>query len=120
MQHAQTAYNASLDNVRELIDEDVASFVSAERLAAVEVYTQWCGFCRALAPHYAALADEYRGWIAFGKIDGDFNPRYVEDNEVQAYPTVHLYLDGERVSTALGFVRPPELRRILDELIDRA
>jgi thioredoxin 1 len=109
-----------VDPIEELDDDDVADFVRAHPIAVVEVYAPWCSFCRALDPHLRALAEEFEGDIAFGRIDADFNPAYMVEHDVRSLPTLVLYKDGVVAGKVVGFVPRNKLLASLLQLLRSA
>ena len=68
----------------------------------VDFYAVWCGPCKLLAPILEDIAGEYQGRVAFYKLDAeqlvDLSSRY----EIQAYPTVLMFSNGEQVARWVG------------------
>lgn len=70
----------------------------------VDYHATWCGPCKMLAPHYAALASQLGGpRCMFLKVDGDVCQGLVQGAGVNAYPTVHVYWPP--TGTKLGEVK---------------
>ncbi|KAF7154764.1 hypothetical protein RHSIM_Rhsim01G0216900 [Rhododendron simsii] len=73
-----------------------SEFVEGNRFVMVEFYAPWCGHCQALAPEYAAAATELKGEaVALAKVDATEESELAEEYEVQGFPTVYFFVDGE-------------------------
>lgn len=68
----------------------------------VDVYTTWCGPCKAMAPHLEALAQELQGRLKVLKVDGDKDPAIVQGYGVRAYPTLLVFSGGSLVKSQAG------------------
>jgi len=68
----------------------------------VEFYAPWCGACQALTPEYAAAATELKGLAALAKIDATEEGDLAQKYEIQGFPTVFLFVDGEMRKTYEG------------------
>ena len=84
---------ATLKNVTaiETTEQFDAKILGEEGLKVVDFYAVWCGPCKILAPILDDLAGEYKGKVAFYKLDAeklrDLSARY----QVRAYPTVIMF-----------------------------
>jgi thioredoxin 1 len=68
----------------------------------VDLWAEWCGPCRMVAPIIEELATEYGGQIIVGKLDVDSNPVTPARYGVQGIPTVFLFKDGEEAGRIVG------------------
>ncbi len=64
-------------------------------------YTDWCGFCQRFAPTFAKIAKDPQikknFAIAFVNCEQEENSKYVQEYEVQGYPTVYVITpDGKK------------------------
>lgn len=89
-------------DVAVLTKDNFTEFVGNNSFAMVEFYAPWCGACQALAPEYAAAATELKGVAALAKIDATEEGDLAQKYEIQAFPTVFLFVDGEMQKTYEG------------------
>ena len=59
--------------VNQLHDNNFWQTIQKTKVALVDFYGEWCNPCKALAPIFAELAQDYAGKAYFGKIDIDRN-----------------------------------------------
>lgn len=69
----------------------------------VDFYADWCVSCKALAPEFEALSQEWAGrGIRFVQLDVDKAPALAAEYRVSAIPTVLLFEDGEVKGRTIG------------------
>uniref|UniRef100_A0A182MA81 Thioredoxin domain-containing protein n=1 Tax=Anopheles culicifacies TaxID=139723 RepID=A0A182MA81_9DIPT len=78
----------------------------AKGVTVVKFYAPWCGHCMRLAPTWEQLAEKLaaRDDVKIAKVDCtvDANKELCGEQEVNGYPTVFLYREGEKVSEYFG------------------
>ena len=68
----------------------------------VDVWADWCGPCKMLAPQFAAAANDLEGKARFVKLDADKNQKLVRQYKVMGLPTLLFFKDGQLVDRITG------------------
>jgi thioredoxin 2 len=87
----------------------------AEGLTVVDFWADWCGPCRAMAPHFeraATLRPNYR----FAKVDVDAEPALASRYGIRSIPTIVVLNDGEPIAAEGGVIGAGQLVDALDRL----
>jgi thioredoxin 1 len=94
-----------MGNVREVTDKAFAQEVlQSIPPVLVDVWADWCGPCKAIAPIVEELAREYEGRLKVMKLDVDENPRTASTYQVQSIPTLLVFKDGKLAERIVGAV----------------
>ncbi|GMI97009.1 PROTEIN DISULFIDE ISOMERASE 2, ARABIDOPSIS THALIANA PROTEIN DISULFIDE ISOMERASE 2, PDI-like 1-4 [Hibiscus trionum] len=73
-----------------------SDFIKNNKFVMVEFYAPWCGHCQSLAPEYAAAATELKGEeVVLAKVDATEENELAQEYDVQGFPTVYFFVDGE-------------------------
>lgn len=86
----------------------------------VDLWAEWCGPCRRLAPAVDALASEYDGRVTVAKLNIDDNPVTPTKYMVQGIPTLLLFKDGELADRLVGLRAKEEIASSLDRQLSVA
>ncbi|WCJ41028.1 Protein disulfide isomerase-like 1-4 [Euphorbia peplus] len=79
-----------------LKEGNFSDFVDNHKYVMVEFYAPWCGHCQSLAPEYAAAATELKGSdVVLAKVDATEESELAQEFDVQGFPTVLFFVDGE-------------------------
>lgn len=106
----------SAKNVVEANDKTFATEIESG-YSIVDFWAVWCGPCRAFAPIFEELSDEFKGEVKFIKVNVDNATQIAQKYQIRSIPTLILFKDGEEVQKWIGG-RPKEtLRTMIKESI---
>lgn len=71
-------------------------------LVVVDIYADWCGPCRLLAPTLEKLSVKYTNKVKFYKLDADTNPVTPGNYRVKGIPNLLIFKNGELVDQLTG------------------
>ena len=83
----------------------------------VDLWAEWCGPCRMIAPALEEIAGELKGKIKVAKLNIDENPNVTTEYGVQSIPTLLLFKDGKVTSKKVGAAPKGELQRWINAAI---
>jgi thioredoxin 1 len=83
----------------------------------VDFWAVWCGPCKMIAPHVAALAQEFAGKAVVGKLNVDENPRVPGQYGIMSIPTLLIFKDGRVVDQIVGAQPAQALRQRLSRVL---
>ena len=69
--------------------------LQAEKPVVLDFWAPWCGYCRRIGPAVDALAAEYAGKVAVGKVNVDEQPELAEQFKVMTIPSLFVFQNGE-------------------------
>ena len=82
-------------------------------LAVIDLYADWCGPCRMLAPVLAELESEYPD-VKFCKINVDDERELAKTFNVTNIPMVAFVKNNTFADVSIGFVPKEELVKLLE------
>ena len=83
-------------------------------LAVIDLYADWCGPCRMLAPVLAELEGEYPQ-VKFCKINVDNEPELARAFKVTNIPMVAFVKDNTFLDFSVGYVPKEKLAKMIEE-----
>jgi thioredoxin 1 len=80
----------------------------------VDLWAEWCGPCKMIAPILEEAATDYEGKVKIGKLNVDENQRIPARFNVRSIPTLLLFRNGELVAQKVGALSKSALSAWLD------
>ena len=81
---------------QEVDDAALARLIASSPVPVlVDFWAPWCGPCRAVAPHLAALAKRHAGRLIVAKVNTDQHQATAGQLGVQAIPTLAVWSGGQ-------------------------
>ncbi len=100
--HGSEAKSESLGKPVELTDSDFGQAAQSHPLMVVDFWAPWCAPCRIVSPMLEALASQYAGKVAFGKLNVDENPVVAAMFGIESIPTIVIFRNGKPVDGVIG------------------
>lgn len=97
-----------------------AKVLQSDTPVLVDFWAEWCGPCKAIAPHVEALAQEYAGKVKVFKVDVDQDPDLAVRYGVMNIPTLLLFKGGEVVDRMVGAEPKQKIAAMLDRALASA
>lgn len=88
--------------------------VAAHGVTVLDLWAEWCGPCKRLAPILDEIGAEYPGKVRIAKLDVDSSPDTPSQYGVMGIPTLLVFKDGQLVETIVGY-QPKD--RIMSKLL---
>lgn len=98
--------NLTAENYREITEH-------SEQPVLIDFYASWCGPCKALAPIFASLDEEFGDRCIFCKADIDEQEGLAQQFDILSVPTLIYMNEGEILCRISGLRSREELVEIL-------
>lgn len=103
-----------------LTDDDIATFLSDEKLTVVDFWAAWCGPCRILSPIVDEVAEELASSenISVAKINVDENSDLAVRFGIRNIPTILFIKKGEVLDRFVGVKTKEEILEKVNTLMN--
>lgn len=100
-------------------DANFADIVEMSPLPVLlDMWAEWCGPCRMLAPIIEQLSEELAGRVVVAQLNVDQNPRTAARFNVRSIPTLLLLKNGQETNRIVGAQPKSEIVRQLGLTMD--
>ena len=82
-------------------------------LVVIDLYADWCGPCRMLAPIFEQVAGEYPD-VKFAKLNVDDEPELAMAFKAQSIPMLAFVKGGVFCDVSVGLVNAEKLRKLVE------
>jgi thioredoxin 1 len=105
--------------VLQLTEKNFNQVKNTSKPVIIDIYANWCGACKKLAPVFQTLSEKYDGQILFAKIDVDAQSKLVEQYHVDSLPTVLFFQagSGEPSMRHVGAMNKEDFEAKITELL---
>ena len=98
--------------------ENFASEVLAsDKPVLIDLWAEWCGPCRMMAPVVAELAEDYAGRVRVGKVNVDEQADIAVRYGVSSIPTLLLFKDGREAGRLVGYRPKADVAAAREQLL---
>ena len=98
----------------DLKQTDYASQIKGDLPLLVDVWAEWCGPCKMIAPILDEIAEEFEGKLTITKLSIDQNPATAPKYGIRGIPTLLLFKNGEVAATKVGALSKGQLKDFLN------
>ncbi len=98
--------NITKDNFKAEVEEST-------QLVVIDLWADWCGPCRMLAPVLDELEADFPD-VKFCKINVDREPELARAFKVESIPMVALVKDNTFVDVSIGYVPKEKLAKLIE------
>ena len=85
----------------------------SKTLVVIDLYADWCGPCRMLAPIFEQVSGEYPD-VKFAKLNVDDEPGLAVAFKAQSIPMLAFVKDGVFCDVSVGLITADKLRELVN------
>lgn len=94
-----------------------AEVLRSEIPVIIDLWAEWCGPCKQMAPAFEELSRELEGKVKFVKVDVDRNPRLAQAFRAQSIPMLVIVDRGQVAGQHVGALDKKGIARLLEPFL---
>jgi len=91
-----------------------ADVLQSDKPVLLDLWAEWCGPCKMIAPLLDEAADEYADKLTVAKLNIDENPVTPPKYGIRSIPTLMLFKDGAVHAQKIGAMSKSQLAEFLE------
>jgi len=91
-----------------------ADVLGSEVPVLVDFWAEWCGPCKAIAPHVEALAEEFGDKAKVFKVDVDSEPDLAGKHGIMSIPALLVFKGGREVDRVVGILSKDQIKALVE------
>ncbi len=93
----------------EMTQTQYNALLNTDKLVLVDVYADWCGPCKKMAPSLEEIQKELTAKVNVVRINADQNKTLVKSLNISALPTLMLYKNKKLIWSNTGFLSKEDI-----------
>jgi len=89
--------------------------IERNHFVLVDIYADWCGPCKMMAPIVESFDEETKGEVKVAKVNVDENQDIAAEYRINSIPTLLLFKDGKLVDSAIGYRSLANLHEMVEK-----
>jgi len=103
--------------VLELTNENFNATIESGKTIIIDFWAPWCGPCRAFAPTFEAVAEEFPD-VVFAKINTEAEPELGNAFNVRSIPTLMVFREQVILFTQVGMLPKSGLQQVVHKSLE--
>lgn len=100
--------------ILELTNENFNATIESGKTVIIDFWAPWCGPCRAFAPTFAAVAEDFPD-VVFAKINTEAEPDLGAAFNVRSIPTLMVFREQVIIFTQAGMLPKSGLQQVVQQ-----
>ena len=96
-------------------DDAFDKVINGDKPVLVDLWAEWCGPCKMIAPILDEVAEEMSDKVTIAKLNIDQNPETPPKFGVRGIPTLLLFKNGAVAGTKVGALSKTQLIEFLND-----